>query len=298
MPIDLGSGKHRLIQPLDMNVNGVVVGRHESFDSNDFEPFVWTPGGGFRILPPVEDEHPEGAANAVNNSGTIVGQAWSSVGVVGILTRRRAVVWSLGGEVTDLAQVDPEANFFRALDVNEAGEIFGEAFYRNDQRPFPFESQFVRYNTQEGLVPIDSWREEPQIRLEDLEPSDFTSDPCGFGPGVEGCSFRTRRVTDEGFALGYAEPLLTPPSGISSNAIVWDEFNDEGIVLEERLTPSWSDWHVNYAIDRAPDGRILAAGRDAAGESRAFLLIPVPEPAAALLSMIGLTFRLVGRRIR
>jgi len=126
--IDLGSlGGHAWNTPSAINNHGTVVGFSlpaGQDGTRNFQAFVWTKSSGMQALPvPATDIRSE--ALGINDKDQIVGLSRAPSGI-------RAVLWQ-NGTFTDLNDVARSGSPYLlfANDINDAGEISGEAFDAN-----------------------------------------------------------------------------------------------------------------------------------------------------------------------
>ena len=123
--IDLGSfGGHAWNTPSAINNHGTVVGFSlpaSKEGTRNFQAFIWTKTSGMQALPvPATDIRSE--ALGINDKDQIVGLSRSPSGI-------RAVLWQNNTftDLNDVAQTGSPYLLF-ANDINDAGEISGEAF--------------------------------------------------------------------------------------------------------------------------------------------------------------------------
>lgn len=128
VPIDLGSlGGHSWNTPTAINNHGTIVGfslRAGQDGTRNFQAFVWTSTHGLQPLPmPATDIRSE--ALGINDKDQIVGLSRAPTGL-------RAVLWQ-NGAFADLNNlVSPGSPYLLyANDINDAGEIVGEAYDPN-----------------------------------------------------------------------------------------------------------------------------------------------------------------------
>jgi probable HAF family extracellular repeat protein len=107
---------------LDINDNGEIVGESvfeygPPFTSHAFD---WTSAGGMKDLGTLAGGDTS-MANAINSSGTIVGQSNS-----GSFETWHAVQWSPSGEIKDLGTL-PGGTYSVAFGINDSGQVVGYA---------------------------------------------------------------------------------------------------------------------------------------------------------------------------
>ncbi len=121
--IDLGSlnGPFGISQANAINNHGHVVG-HTSTPQSQFNAFIWRNG----VMTNLDaGSGGRSFANAINDSGQIVGSRWSN-----LHSRERATMWVEGAPI-DLHTLPN--NFSYALDINSSGQVvgyYGDTAYR------------------------------------------------------------------------------------------------------------------------------------------------------------------------
>lgn len=128
VPTDLGTlGGHSWNTPTAINNHGTIVGfslRAGQDGTRNFQAFIWTSANGMQPLPmPASDIRSE--ALGVNDKDQVVGLSRAPSGI-------RAVLWQDGTftDLNDLALSGSPYLLF-ANDINDAGQIVGEAFDPN-----------------------------------------------------------------------------------------------------------------------------------------------------------------------
>ena len=126
--VDLGSlGGHAWNTPTAINNKGTVVGfslRAGQDGTRNFQAFVWTSATGMQALPMAADDI-RSEALGINDKDQIVGLSRGPSGI-------RAVLWQ-DGVLTELNNLTLPGSpyLLYANDINDAGEIAGEAFDSN-----------------------------------------------------------------------------------------------------------------------------------------------------------------------
>jgi len=125
VPADLGNlGGHTWNTPTAINNHGTIVGfalRAGQEGTRNFQAFVWTSATGMRALPMAANDI-RSEALGVNDQDQIVGLSRGPSGI-------RAVMWQ-DDVLTELNSVTAPGSpyLLYANDINDAGEIAGEAF--------------------------------------------------------------------------------------------------------------------------------------------------------------------------
>jgi probable HAF family extracellular repeat protein len=159
VPTDIGNlGGHSWNTPTAINNQGTVVGFSllaGQDGTRNYEAFIWTKEGGIHSLgkPPGDIRS---AAFGINDKGQVVGQSRGGPNVF------RAILWE-NGILTDLNTLTVPGSLFLlyANDINNAGEIVGEAF-----DPSTLEAPaYVAIPTRTGTGASTAVRESPKVNL-------------------------------------------------------------------------------------------------------------------------------------
>jgi probable HAF family extracellular repeat protein len=265
-------------QAFDINDAGVVVG--QDLPGNYGFPLRWLPdGNGGYTAQRLNGLGGGGRASAINASGQIAGG--SNAGA--LLGPSHAVLWQANGSVTDLGVLDPTGNHAVALGLNDNGLVVGES--RNAQNKL--EAFRWENGVMTGMAAIPGW------------------DSYAFLGSVSALS-TARDVNNAGWIVGEAlradgqKPgfLWRPGFGmqdLNSFISLSDPFFSRSDVYHPLPGFRIED---AYAVNEAGQIVVTAvfnyvypntAVRQA---THAFLLTPdvapVPEPATAVLTLLGL----------
>jgi probable HAF family extracellular repeat protein len=276
-------------QAFDINDAGVIVG--QDLPGNYGFPLRWLPdGNGGYTAQRLNGLGGGGRASAINASGQIAGG--SNVGV--LLGPSHAVLWQPDGSVTDLGVLNATGNHAQALGLNDTGLVVGES--RNAQNKL--EAFRWEGGVMTGMAAIPGW------------------ETYGFLGTVSALS-TARDVNNAGWIVGEAlradgqKPgfLWRPGHGmedLNSFISLADPFFSRSDVYQPNAGFRIED---AYAVNEAGQIVVTAvfnyvypntAVRQA---THAFLLTPdvapVPEPATAALTLLGLAgLAARARRIR
>ncbi len=247
-----------------INNAGQVVGFS---GSDDGSAFIWDSSGGMRYLDGIGDTESE--ARDINNSGQVVGWTSSS-----------AFLWDSTSGVTDLGSGS-------ALGINDAGQVVGNsyshAFLWEDGEMLDLGTLggnvSVAYAINDfgqvvGYADLASW-DEHAFLWEDEEMIDL-----GTLGGSDSVAYA---INDAGQIVGHSYPVHA--SDDHSGGFLWDSEN--GMIKLSDLLFDDSGWdRLPYAMDINNYGQIVGWG-SIDGETHAFLMTPVPEPATLLLVALG-----------
>lgn len=288
-PIDLGPLPGEVTSMASgINATGQIVGgaRRESDDENSraFHSVIWND----RAITPLDE--PDGAtesmAHAINDGGQVVGFA-------GTTERSHAALWQ--GTTLTILSTDPSV----ARDINDRGQIAGTVeqsavLWENDGSTLVILGDLPGGQSDSSATAIN---DAGQV----VGQSDAAAGPraflwtnglmldLGVLPGSSESS--ALDINSRGQVVGVSRS----GDGAPSSAFVWTD--GEMFDLNE-LTADLGGWRLlqAYAInDRGwIVGQALAPDRS---EFHAFLLTPVPEPAAMLLLGLGVA-GLIARRHR
>lgn len=230
--------------------------------------------------------------SAINDSGIAVGETRQP-------SNNRAVIVTGPNDFTILGTLG--GNYSSAFDINNLGQITGISFTGREFLPtptVPFDEAFLYENGQMigigglggqvsyGYAINDLGQIVGQSSLPNQELHAFVWDKAGGmrDLGTPGLQSIATHINNQGVIVGEVE--VTPGN---FRAAVFDEL--AGYRLLEDLIPADSGWDaLGYATDINDLGQIVGTGAFH-GQSRAFLLTPVPEPSTlALAMMITLLF--------
>ena len=223
--------------------------------------YLWEADGTYRDLGTYSGAgvYAYSYAYDINDHGQIVGTA--SWGDYTLVTH--AAMWNAAGAVTDLG-VLPGGEMSEAYAVNEGGQVVGYSFTQVDgaARAFLLQPGIGMLNL--GVL----------LGYTDSVAHDVNSQTCAVG-----WSYKTvdqKRV--------YRASLWNPGGGL--------------IDLNETIDPGLG-WTISRANAINERGWIVGSALNSAGQERAVLLTPVPEPssvAALILGMLGGSVCCIKRR--
>ena len=217
-----------------LNDLGTVVGAA----GNTSFPFRWTAETGMRRLGPSQRLNQGGWANAVNNSGTVVGWMRWYDPVTKYTWGHLPMVWTPAGGFRQIPRIDGPVGMGEAFDVNSSGMVCGDCQAYNQQA-------FV-WTEERGTEGI-GWLSPPLgSRATSVNDSGVVvgSALVGVWPIGTGHAFRWTRGTgmeDLGVPLGYESAAATHVSADGTVYGIAHGFND---IWGWRLRPGgrWRSW--------------------------------------------------------
>ena len=205
-------------------------------------------------------------ANAINNSGQVVGGSDSDNGGRGFL-------WDEQNGMQRLPDLpDEETWASEAFDINDAGQIAGRSCLFGDDG--------------ETLFRATLWTNGLAIDLHDLLPASRWSSACAVNSSGQVLGDVEFRVDD----IAGTDPDGTTSEETFRDVFLWDE--EHGMRLISDLITTDLDWISLFAVDIHDDGTILCYATQQlpdgrVSELRPYLLKPVPEPATLLLLAVA-----------
>jgi probable HAF family extracellular repeat protein len=320
--IDYGSGNRTGVASIAEN--GLVTGSYAANGTNNGQLFRWVSGvfedlGRFDVfvaganssgqLAAGDRVYPAGStsfttigslgagfteANAINESGTIVGQSALS----GANESNRAFRWTEAGGIVDLG-ILPGGSFSNAFGINNTGDIVGTS---------------IALTAGGSRSVIWTTTDQPQ----DIGVSGRAIDINNFGAIVGSSSIAAggyyfengnttfllnlaglldgytipQALNDLGQVVGYSSAIAEFFT-ISENGFLWDKTN--GLQDLNDLIPENSGWFLGTAFDINNAGQIIGTG-SFDGRTVGYLLTPIPEPAAGILGLFTIALLLLRRR--
>ena len=323
--LDSGMGEDFVAHPRAVNDRGEVVGYLQGGDPFRERPFHWSAATGLTVIPAVVGGAGEGWAYDVNNAGDVVGSMdgrpflWSPAGgfrPLGIVDGRALAVNDAGvvvgeeGTITPTSSITafrrlpdgtvrraavPGFQFGSAVDVNAGGDAIVRAG-----------SLGHLWRADGGITTLPSLPGGPGITdpaaLNDLgwvvgvsdgRPFLWKPDGTMLDLGILGGGGYTRAagINNGGLVVGSSEIGAED----ESRAFIWARETELSSLND--LDASGEDWIIRHAADVNESGVIVGSGWYH-GRWSGFVLTPVPEPAAALLAVTGLSAALAARPTR
>ena len=239
-----------------------------------------------------------GVANDINDAGVIVGAASNGQSV-------RAFVsdGTPSGPLVDLGTpLDTADSFARAYGISQSGVIAGVARNAADTASEPTlwrEASPGVYTPTTIGSPAGSVFGEAFAATDDGRAVGRYSDPVsnqtraffydggsstdlGLLPGETFDNARALDLNDAGQIVGYVADFDNAPS-FGGAAVLWEA----GLIFDlNTLIPAGSGWNLLSAQGINSQGQIVGFGT-LAGDTRAFLLTPVPEPGTLVLTLFA-----------
>lgn len=257
----------------DINKSGQVVGSAAGPDGSPERPFLWTNGKMTDLGTPYVHG---GSAISINSSGQAAGWVWHETG------EQRAYLWS-NGAMTDLGTLGGRSN---AYGINDSGQVVGDTY------TVPWIGRAFLWSN--GTM-TDLGTVEGQSHAEDINNtgqvvgwftpypgqqrsflwSDGTITDLGSVGGALGGSSRAFGINDHGQVVGETGDY---------HAFLWSN----GMMKDlNRLIDPALGWTLVGAEDINNAGQIVGTGT-LNGQTRAYLLTPVPEADSYAYMAVGL----------
>lgn len=301
--------------------NGIVVGQSNS------QAFKWTMGGGMVGLNGLGGATTN--ASAVNTSGQIAGRAdlggggfhavlWDNslnatdlggtfsngqgineAGTVVGTSNSRGFRKTYGGAMIQLPTLD---NITISTAVNTGGTVTGGSDDDLSNR------HAYRWNGEADLedlgIPVLDSASQGQAINDSNVVAGYTTRFSTFGAfrfdtdfeilsGLFNYDTRAHGINNDGDAVGHS--WLSDNGAVDSRAVLWDAGNSNAINLNDRIPGFGTEWVLERASDINNVGQIVGTGKFN-GETRAFLLTPVPEPGTMAALGLGALALLRKRR--
>jgi probable HAF family extracellular repeat protein len=265
-----------------INVSGRAVG------AAGFHGVLWDAGGATDLttLPGGQNF----IAFGINDGGTVIGS-----GAPGTV---ETAAFVSGGMVHTLRVLDASDSFSRALAVNNGGDIVGQsgpsAVIWSAGIPIELASNASAraINDTNGIAGVGTAFGQPFQAVLWLSGSlQPLPNPSGIAGSVANGINDANIVVGHGGPAGF-HPVLDP---MSHRALLWEA----GVGYDlNTLLPDGSGWTLLQALDINNRGEIVGLGFREGEGLRAFLLTPVPEPAAACSMVVGLAVLWLAFRAR
>jgi probable HAF family extracellular repeat protein len=273
----------------DINNHGVVVGRYGSGTGIPLpgpgvpfgRGFVWDSTNGRRDigLEPVGNTQ----AVAINDAGQVVGTSEVLVIIGGSnFFAPRAFIWDESNGIQEIGTLGGSFSF--ANDVNESGQVIG---YSETQDGFERAFIWDKVNEMQEL-PTIAGSGTRATAINDL--GLVVGGEFGFGGFLWDATNGIRTIPIGGYDINNHGQVVGGPVG---DVAIWDQTN--GVQRLVNLIPANSGWEFEIAFSINDDGNIVGFGR-LNGQTRGFLMTPIPEPPTLLLAVFAILTTAIARR--
>jgi len=291
MNLGVLSGSNNFSRGYAINSSGVIVGES---DNNISRAFRWDPVNGMVGLTRLAGDNDRGVAHGINDAGVIVGISGNGIA-------SRPTKW-VNGVAEDLGSIDGvNTSFGRAWNINNEGVAVGFS----STGISGVSSKATMWDQSGNIINLGSWQENSFSEAFDVNISGVAVGAAVNGATGSGTSIRratrwelidgTPVLTDLGslgltFAeaksindLGQIVGFATNISGLTQRAFLWE--NGVQTDLNTLIDPDLG-WTLTTAESINNRGDIVGWG-SFGGQTRAYMLVNIPEPGAAFLMAIG-----------
>lgn len=264
-----------------VNSNGQIAGRAD-LGGGGFHAVLWDNSLNATDLGGTFSE-----ARGINEAGTVVGTSNS-----------RGFRKTYGGAMVELPTLD---NITISTAVNTGGTVTGGSDDAGSNR------HAYRWNGEPDLedlgIPIGDSASQGQAINDSNLVVGYSTKFSTFGAfkydtdftvlnGLFNYDNRAHGVNNDGDAVGHS--WLSDDGSVDSRAVIWHAGTTNAVNLND-LIPGFDGWVLERAADINDAGQIVGTGKFN-GQTRAFLLNPVPEPAT--MAALGLGALALMRRRR
>ena len=300
-------------RPQAINNVGIVVGQAQNSGYTgtplptggirDGVAFVWN--GGRRDLGTLGGSNSE--ALAINNAGVVAGSADVrrtfdfGQGPV-VLNVPRAFIWDEANGMRELGTLGTDNDYSRGTDINNQGQVVGwTALSSGREVAFIWDEQ---HGMREIVTPGGLLSGAQAMAINDSGQVVGVFDSQG-GLGAfawdASAGFRSLALVDDyrilraidinnlGRVVGVGRSA-DEPSG--SSLLLWDA--TEGVYAVSDLIENLGSWELDDSARINDRNEIVGFGRFN-GETRGFMLIPVPEPSTTLAGIMAIAVLIVAR---
>jgi MYXO-CTERM domain-containing protein len=265
-------------QAFDINDAGVVVG--QDLPGNYGFPLRWLPDGSGGYTPQrLNGLGGGGKASAINASGQIAGGSNADV----LLGPSHAVLWQADGSVTDLGVLHRTGNHALALGLNDTGLVVGESRNaQNRMEAFRWQSGVMT-----GMAAIPGWDTYAFLGSVSALSTARDANNAGWivGEALRADGQKPGFLWRPGFGMQDLNSFISLADPFFSRSDVYQPLpgfrvedahavNESGQIV---VTAVFNYVYPNTAVRQATHAFLLTPD-----------VAPVPEPASAVLALLGL----------
>lgn len=272
----LGAGKNSWA--VGINASGQVVGQGEK--NGSMRGFLYD-GGAIRDLPTLGGTR--NYAYGINDAGQVVGSSQTSSGAF------RAYAYS-GGVMNNLGTLGGTQSW--AYATNSAGQVAGESYIAGSSKNHAF---LYSYGVMHDLGTLGGdYSSARGINSRgEVVGSSSVAGSAGYHAFFCSTEGEMHDLGTLGGTYSYALGINTAGQIVGYSALSGSSYDraflcEDGVMIDlNSLLPAGSGWSLSRANAINELGQIVGGGTNPAGQGRAFLLTPVPEPATLALLVLG-----------
>ena len=291
---DLGTLGGENSSARSINDSGQVVGSADTSDDMIHHAFLWQSDKGMQDLGAIGEYGSEAAS--INSTGQVVGQT-------SVRIRQHAFLWQSGTGMKDIGTLPTKPmSYSQAHGINDSGQVVGSASIDRDDYSFLWQDgkgmqdlgtlggkacQVACINNRGQVVGRDTTVPGGARLLEEhghmyaLFHAFLWQNGSGMqdlGTFAGGHGSAANGINNSGQVVG---------GGDTDNSYHAFLYSDGKMIDLNTLIDAGSGWNLRDASAINDSGQIVGTGENQAGQSRAFLLTPVPKRSGLVLWGLG-----------